>query len=134
MLESDDEAAEMESDSETDESDTESIQSVVRQEEDMTVPIASEVEVPEARMSRAISEGLVSLDTVDMGPLFSLRAVVMKSPPKFLRGAYRAAMRIALKDISADATLSDEVRSQLAIGWSEQKSTEWDEIAKEDRT
>ena len=116
MLESDDEEAEMESDSETDESDTESIQSVVRQEEeDMTVPIASEVEVPEARMSRAISEGLVSLDTVDMGPLFSLRAVVMKSPPKFLRGAYRAAMRIALKEISAGATLSDEVRQTR--GW-----------------
>ena len=54
--------------------------------EDMAVPIASEVEVPEARMSRAISEGFVSLDTVEMGPLFSLRAVVMKSPPKFLRG------------------------------------------------
>ena len=115
-LESDDEAAEMESDSETDESDTESIQSVVQQEEeDMTVPIAGEVEVPEDRMSRAISEGLVSLDTVDMGPLFSLRAVVMKSPPKFLRGACRAAMRIALKEISAGATLSDEVRQ--TGGW-----------------
>ena len=48
------------------------------------MPIASEVAVPEARMSRAISESFVSLDTVDMGPLFSLRAVVMKSPPKFL--------------------------------------------------
>ena len=60
----------------------------------MTVPIASEVEVPEARMSRAISGGLVSLDTVDVGRLFSLSAVVMKSPPKFLRGAHRAAMRI----------------------------------------
>ena len=34
--------------------------------------------MPEARMSRAISEGLVNLDTVDMGPLLSLRAVVMK--------------------------------------------------------
>ena len=68
MLESDDEEAEMESNSET-ELDTESIQSVVpHEEEDMTVPIASEVEVPEARMSRAISEALVSLDTVDMGP------------------------------------------------------------------
>ena len=33
----------------------------------------AEVKVPEASMSRAISEGLVSLDTVDMGPLFSLR-------------------------------------------------------------
>ena len=43
----------------------------------MTVPIASEVEVPEARMSRAISEGLVSLDTVGMGPL----RAVMKSRP-----------------------------------------------------
>ena len=43
---------------ETDESDT-SIQFVVRQEEEnMTGPIASEVEVPEARMSRSISEGL----------------------------------------------------------------------------
>ena len=55
------------------------------------MPIANEVEVPEARMSGAISEGLVSLDTVDEGRLFSLRALVMKCPPKFLRGAYRAA-------------------------------------------
>ena len=51
------------------------------------VPIASEVEVPEAGMSRAISEGFVSLDTVDMGLLFFLRAVVMKCPPMFFRGA-----------------------------------------------
>ena len=74
------------------ESHTASIQSVVWQEEkDRAVPIANEVEVPEARMSGAISEGLVSLDTVDEGRLFSLRALVMKCPPKFLRGAYRAA-------------------------------------------
>ena len=45
----------------------------------------------------------------------SLPAVVMKSPPKFLRGAYRAAMRIALKEIIAGETLSDEVRQTR--GW-----------------
>ena len=39
----------------------------------------------------------------------------MKSRPKFLRGAYRAAMRIVLKVISAAATLSDEVRQTR--GW-----------------
>ena len=43
------------------------------------MPIDSEVEVPEARMSRAISEGLVSFDTVDMGPLFSWHTVVEES-------------------------------------------------------
>ena len=58
-------------------------------------PSVADVEAPEATMTRAISEGLVSLDTVDMGHLFAARAVVMKRPPKFLFGAYRAAMRIA---------------------------------------
>ena len=43
-------------------------------------------EVPEARMTLKIREGLASLDTVDMCHLFSMRAV-MKSPPKFLHCA-----------------------------------------------
>ena len=48
---------------------------------------------------------------MDMGHLFSARAVVMKSPPKFLSGASRAAMRIALMEICEDATLGDEVET-----------------------
>ena len=44
----------------------------------------------------AISEGFVSLGTVDM--VFFVCAHVMKSPPQFFSGAYRAAIRIALKE------------------------------------
>ena len=71
----------IESDSETDESDTERIHTAVQAAEVERAGPASvaDVEAPEATMTRAISEGLVSLDTVDMGHLFSACAVVMKS-------------------------------------------------------
>ena len=73
------------------------VQSIFRrEEEDRAVPLVME-EVPEAIMTLGIREGLASLDTVDMCHLFSMRAMVMKSPPKFLRGAYRSALRIALR-------------------------------------
>ena len=69
---------------------TESVQSIIRRdEEDRAVPPV--VEETEARMTPGIREGLASLDTVDMFHLFSMRAVVMKSPPKFFRGVYRSA-------------------------------------------
>ena len=98
--------SEASSDTETDESDRESVQSIIRQEEE---------EVPEAIMTLGIKEGLTSLDTVDMCHLFSMRAMVMKSPPKFLRGAYRSALRIALREICEGAAQHDETRQ--TCGW-----------------
>ena len=52
------------SDTETEESDTESVQSIIQREGgDRTVALIME-EVPEARMTPGITEGLASLDTV----------------------------------------------------------------------
>ena len=123
--------SEASSDIETDESDRESVHSIIRrEEEDRAVPLVME-EVPEAIMTPGmhygyggsarsnydpwIREGLASLDTVDMCHLFSMRAVVMKSPPKFLRGAYRSALRIALREICEGAAQHDQTRQTR--GW-----------------
>ena len=72
-------------------------------------------EADHARVTPAIREGLRSLDHVDLVHLFSIRAVVMKSPPKFVRGAYRAAMRIALEEIVFGHQAQNEDRQSR--GW-----------------
>ena len=61
--------------------------------------------------SREMMAALVALDAVDLGTMFARRAVVMKSVPHFLRGAYRGAMRIAMEE----ATQPDLRRSER--GW-----------------
>ena len=87
---------EVEIDSETDESNTESIQSIVRPEDEERAAVqVAEVEVPEARMTPAIRQVSSVLGHSDMRHLLSKRAVVMKRPPKFFRGAYPTALRIA---------------------------------------
>ena len=43
--------------------------------------------------------GCRSLDGVDLKAIFSRGGVVMKSVPKFLQGAWRAALRIALEEV-----------------------------------
>ena len=81
-------------------------------------------EVPEAIMTPGIREGLASLDTVDMCHLFSMRAVVMKSPPKFLRGAYRSALRIALgKFVKGQQNMMKRGRPAVGNCWC--YSREW---------
>ena len=50
-------------------------------------------------MSGAFRDALKGLDQIDVVHFVSVRAVVMKSPPKFVRGAHNAAMRIALQEI-----------------------------------
>ena len=44
----------------------------------------------------AITTGFESLDTVDLAEIWKVRAILMKSVPKFLHGVYRFAMRQAL--------------------------------------
>ena len=55
-------------------------------------------DVEEVQLGRVLREVLRSLDGVDVGHLFFMRAVLMKSPPAFVTGAYRAGLRIALKE------------------------------------
>ena len=51
--------------------------------------------------SQAGGLGLVSLDEVILEDVFSVRARLMATVPKFLRGAYRAAVRVALDGVLA---------------------------------
>ena len=66
-------------------------------------------------INRATRVGFVSLDRVDLISIFKLRASVMKSPPKFLRGAYRSAIRVALTEADQGIAAGDEVR--LCRAW-----------------
>ena len=43
--------------------------------------------------------GLESLDMVDIVEVFSVRAVVMKSVPRFLTGAFRGALKAGFQEI-----------------------------------
>ena len=66
-------------------------------------------------MSGAFRDALRGLGQIDVVHFFSVRAVVMKSPPKFVRGAYNAAMRIALQEIEAGFQSQNEERQSR--GW-----------------
>ena len=59
-------------------------------------PISEAEPVPvveEVSMGPAFRDALRWLDTVDLTGIFARRALVMRSPPRFLCGGYRAAMR-----------------------------------------
>ena len=64
----------------------------------------------EVIVNRATRAGFACLDRVDLVSLFQLRASVMKSPPKFLRGAYRSAIRVALTEADLGYAARDELR------------------------
>ena len=66
-------------------------------------------------MSAAFSDALKGLDQIDVVHFFSMRAVVMKSPPQFVRGAYNAALRIALQKIEEGFQSQNEERQ--GRGW-----------------
>ena len=48
--------------------------------------------------SREIRDAFASLDAADLEVVFSRRAVLMKTVPHFLRGAFRNAMRLAVEE------------------------------------
>ena len=62
-----------------------------------------------------VIHGLQSLDGVDLKAMFSRREVVMKSVPKFLQGAWRAALRIALEEVCTGCQVGDITRQTR--GW-----------------
>ena len=70
---------------------------------------------PQSIQDRFSQSCLRSLDHVDLVHLFSIRAVVMKSPPKFVQEAYRAAMRIALEETVLGHQAQNEDRQSR--GW-----------------
>ena len=62
-------------------------------------------------MSAAFRE----LDACELRPLFECRAHVMKSVPFFLRGGFRAVLRVALEEISTGQERGDEQKQER--GW-----------------
>ena len=61
--------------------------------------------------SVAIREAFLSFDAVDLHTIFAKRAAVMKAIPRFLRGSFRNAMRVAMDE----ALQTNEVRRTR--GW-----------------
>ena len=66
-------------------------------------------------MSGAFRDALRELGQIDVVHFFSVRAVVMKSLPKFVPGAHNAAMRIALQEIEEGFQSQNEERQSR--GW-----------------
>ena len=58
------------------------------------VEVQSVEEVPQIR-ARAVAVGMASLDGLDLHAIFRQRAVVMRTVPTFLKGAFTAALRVA---------------------------------------
>ena len=47
-----------------------------------------------------MTSGLQSLDIVDLVHVFEVKAMVMRSIPKFMRGVFRGAMKVGLHEIT----------------------------------
>ena len=50
---------------------------------------------------RTMSQGFASLDCVNLEEVFQVRALVMKTVPMFMRGAFRAALKVGLEEKGA---------------------------------
>ena len=48
---------------------------------------------------RSMTTGFASLDMVDLEQVFEIRALVMKSVPTFMKGAFRGALKVSLEEI-----------------------------------
>ena len=85
---------------------------------------AGEVEGPDAEddcptvediaPSRVLREALGSFDDVDISGVMRSRAVVMKNPHHFLRGAFRSVLRFALQEANAATAAQNERRQRSA--------------------
>ena len=60
----------------------------------------------ESRTVRGRRAGFCSLDAVNVEEVFRRRACVMKTAPSFLRGPFRAVLRIALRQIEREKGLT----------------------------
>ena len=90
-------------------SDTESIDGASEGE----MPV---VDVPDTSLpgGRRLNEGLASLDLVDLKEVFGRRVSVMRTVPLFLRGAFSAALRLALQQIINGGAAHDPVLTSRA--------------------
>ena len=70
-------------------------------------------EVPQVRV-RAVTVGMASLDGLDLHTIFRRRAVVMRTVPSFLKGAFTVAFRVAFDECNAARAHGDETREVRA--------------------
>ena len=72
-------------------------------------PILQDHEIRDIVVTRALrGAAFACLDGVDLIVMFKTRAHVMKSPPKFLKGAHKSAMRVALREWEVGTEVGDE--------------------------
>ena len=97
-------------DQDTDDSDTDSVAGSVRQEDTVSVvDDPADIAMPRAPTLR---HAFRNMDDVDVERIFSLRASVMRSVPRFLHGPFRKAMKMVLEEIMASV---EDVR--VTRGW-----------------
>ena len=102
-------------------SDTESLHSDVRDgvskgdgevEHTEETPAPSPVSLNLQRLD--MSEGLRSLDEVDLEEIFERRAAVLRTMPKFVQGSFRSALRVAFEEEAPGSASGDELRRTRA--------------------
>ena len=71
--------------------------------------------VQEPLPSGHVSVGMANLDEVDLNTIFARRAHDMRSIPHFLKGPYRAAVRLAMREASGARETGDVLR--LTRAW-----------------
>ena len=86
--------------------------SEVEGEEEEFVPERAPVDI-DVR-ARTIAVGMASLDMVDMHEVFQRRAMVMRTVPVFLKGAFKAALRVALEERILGEANGDFIKVQRA--------------------
>ena len=97
------------------ESDTESVVSLSCSVGPDLVVAAQEVieeepQLAEFRISEALRDALVSLDDVNVETEFWRRANLIQSPPKFLKGAYVSAVRLAMEEVREGRRTNNDAR------------------------
>ena len=97
------------------ESETESINGLSDAEvEDIGEPVVPAEPVVVDFRVRPPVRAFASLDSVNLEEVFSRRAPVMQSVPILIRGAFRSALRCAMKEIVDGATSEDAARCTRA--------------------
>ena len=82
------------------------------------VPVSApdpDLEVGDVTLSAGIRAALQSLDELNLVEELSRRPSVMKSPPAFLRGAFRSALKLAIQEAVQGCETGDWMRQER--GW-----------------
>ena len=103
-------------------------------------PVHVEVE-PDSMPTRvpAVRRAFESVDSIDLREVFARKAVVMKVPPRFLKGAYCAALRMAMIEVRhgrLDRIVERQLRRERFVAFAKGRWMElWREcITNEEKT